>query len=205
MEMIWILIHPWQGLRKGWINFFLLILPQTHTDKTVQHSIYVNPVGCILYCVARYYHAGHCSYRYPVNGIPYHVSGDLYTVPVPQIDAQVVVDDGVSGQRCVVPIQQVYGVSSDVIETHLDIAVLYGYVFLIGVYAIDRDPGPFDRIPLAVIGYVRCSDYDAVLVPVLDYIVHLPVYAIGIGKLHAVSDIGALGIWTGKARPSAGS
>ena len=43
MEMIWLLIHPWQGLRKGWINSFLLFLPFIDTDhETFQHSIHIN-------------------------------------------------------------------------------------------------------------------------------------------------------------------
>jgi hypothetical protein len=42
MEVILVLIHPWQGLIKGWINPFLLSLPFIETDHEIfQHSIHI--------------------------------------------------------------------------------------------------------------------------------------------------------------------
>jgi hypothetical protein len=44
MEVILVLIHPWQGQRKGWINSFLLFLPFIDTDyETFQHGIHIDP------------------------------------------------------------------------------------------------------------------------------------------------------------------
>jgi hypothetical protein len=37
MEVILVLIHPWQGQRKGWINSFLLFLPQANKDHETGH------------------------------------------------------------------------------------------------------------------------------------------------------------------------